>query len=275
MSKKNKKEAKDNMQQLDPNAQGPEQAVGENGAMEKYAVKTSSKKINKREALIRILTIVLIILLLLLFGLFSCSTYIINGNFTVTTNADAFNAGIALSETDDFTNPSRILEGSKFENMREGTFPLLPADVDQYNGSHNFLTEDGMYYFTYTYYVKNTGTKAAGYNAKMNIDTVTQGTDEAVRVMIIKNGQGTVYGKPKLGTTSVLEEYADKNFISNKLVASVANEDFKPGDIDKITVVIWFEGEDPECVDDILEGEIKFSMDLNIIEELENGDEAA
>ena len=47
------------------------------------------------------------------------------------------------------------------------------------------------------------------------------------------------------------------------------------GDMDKITVVIWFEGDDPECVDDILEGEIKFSMDINVIEELDNGGEAA
>ena len=39
--------------------------------------------------------------------------------------------------------------------------------------------------------------------------------------------------------------------------------------MDKITVVIWFEGDDPECVDDILEGEIKFSMDINVIEELD------
>ena len=99
-----------------------------NDNMGKYSVKTSSKKLNKREALIRILSIILVILLLFLFGLFACTTYISNGNFTVTTNADAFNAGIAVSETPDFSNPSRILEGSAFENMREGTYPLLPAD---------------------------------------------------------------------------------------------------------------------------------------------------
>lgn len=265
---KKKKNQENNAPQLDSSA-------ADNGKMGKYSVKTSSKKINKREALIRILTIILIILLLLLFGLFACSTYITSGNFTVTTNADAYNAGIALSETSDFANPERILEGSKFENMREGTYPLLPSDVDKYEGSKNFLTEDGMYYFSYSFYVKNTGTDDAGYNAKLNIDSVTQGADEAVRVMVIVNGSGTVYAKPQLGTNSVLEEYAEKNFVSNRLVASVANENFKAGDMDKITVVIWFEGDDPECVDDILEGEIKFSMDINVIEELDNGGEAA
>ena len=270
MSKK-KKNSQGQMPQLDPTAQNP----GTDDKMGKYSVKTNSKKINKREALIRILTIILIILLLLLFGLFACSTYINNGNFTVTTNADAYNAGISLSETKDFKNGARILEGSKFENMREGTYPLLPPDINDYEGSHNFLTEDGMYYFTYSFYVKNTGTDTAGYSAKMNVDSVTQGTDEAVRVMITVNGESTVYAKPVLGTKSVLEEYADKNFVSNRLVATIANDDFKPGDMDRITVAIWFEGEDPECVDDILEGEVKFSMDINLIEELDNGGEAA
>ena len=95
---KKKKNQENNAPQLDSSA-------ADNGNMGKYSVKTSSKKINKREALIRILTIILIILLLLLFGLFACSTYITSGNFTVTTNADAYNAGIALSETSDFANP--------------------------------------------------------------------------------------------------------------------------------------------------------------------------
>ena len=246
-----------------------------NDNMGKYSVKTSSKKLNKREALIRILSIILVILLLFLFGLFACTTYISNGNFTVTTNADAFNAGIAVSETPDFSNPSRILEGSAFENMREGTYPLLPADLNDYDGSHNFLTEEGMYYFTYSFYVKNTGTESAGYSAKLNLDSATQGADEAVRVMVTFNGESTVYAKPVLGSTSVLEQFADKNFVSSRQVVTFANENFEAGAMDIITVAIWFEGEDPECVDDILEGEVKFSMDLNLIEKLDGGGEAA
>lgn len=261
MAKKNKKDAQ------------PTPAA--NDKMGKYSVKTSSKKLNKREALIRILTIILIILLLFLFGLFACTTYISNGNFTVTTNADAFNAGIAISETADFSSPARILEGSEFENMREGTYPLLPDDINDYDGSHNFLTEDGMYYFTYSFYVKNTGTEKAGYTAKLNVDSVTQGADEAVRVMVTHNDESTVFAKPSLGSTSVLEAYADKNFVSNRQVASFSNENFEAGSVDRFTVAIWFEGDDPECVDDILEGEIKFSMDLKLIETLDDSGEAA
>ncbi len=262
MAKKNKKDAQ------------PTPAAG-NGAMGKYSVKTSSKKLNKREALIRILTVILIILLLFLFGMFACTTYISNGSFTVSTNAEAFNAGIAISETPDFESPERILEGSVYENMKEGTYTLLPDDITDYDGSHNFLTEEGMYYFTYSFYVKNTGTEDAGYTAKLNVDSVTQGADEAVRVMVTVNDESTVYAKPALGTDSVLEEFADKNFISNMSVMNFSNENFEAGSIDRVSVAIWFEGEDPECVDDILEGEVKFSMDLDLIETLDESAETA
>lgn len=261
MAKKNKKDAQ------------PVSATDDK--MGKYSVKTSSKKLNKREALIRILTIILVILLLFLFGLFACTTYISSGNFTVTTNADAFNAGIAISETADFKNPARILEGNAYEDMREGTYPLIPEDINEYDGSHNFLTEDGMYYFTYSFYVKNTGTEKAGYTAQLDVESATQGADEAVRVMVTHNDETQVYAKPALGSSSVLEQYADKNFVSNRQVGSFSNENFEAGAVDRFTVVIWFEGDDPECVDDILEGEVKFSMDLKLIETLDNSEESA
>lgn len=260
MAKKKAKDADNQNPQLENNDQ--------NEQMEKYSVKTNSKKVNKREALIRILTIILIILLLFLFGLFACTTYIKSGNFTVTASSEAFDAGLALSETKDFTNPQRILEGSKYEEMREGTFPLIPEDVDQYEGSKNF-NDGGMYYFTYSFYVKNTGSDDAGYSAKLNLDSTTEGADEALRIMIIKGDKRITYAKPALGTDNVLEVYADKNFISNRLIATVTNEDFKAGDMEKITVVAWFEGDDPECVNDILEGEVKMSMDMNVYKPLD------
>ena len=42
-------------------------------------------------------------------------------------------------------------------------------------------------------------------------------------------------------------------------------KDFKVGDIDKYTIVIWVEGDDPECKNNLIGGEIK--MHMNLIEE--------
>ena len=43
------------------------------------------------------------------------------------------------------------------------------------------------------------------------------------------------------------------------------NEDFKVGDIDKYTVVIFIEGNDEECTDALIGGEI--GLHMKIIEE--------
>ena len=37
-------------------------------------------------------------------------------------------------------------------------------------------------------------------------------------------------------------------------------KDFKSGEIDKFTIVIWVEGDDPECKDNLIGGEMKVHM---------------
>ena len=37
-------------------------------------------------------------------------------------------------------------------------------------------------------------------------------------------------------------------------------ENFKPNDVDKYTVVVYLEGDDPQCINDILGGEMKMDM---------------
>jgi hypothetical protein len=43
---------------------------------------------------------------------------------------------------------------------------------------------------------------------------------------------------------------------------SELRENFQPGEVDKYTVVIWLEGNDPECINDIIGGELKMQMNL-------------
>ena len=46
----------------------------------------------------------------------------------------------------------------------------------------------------------------------------------------------------------------------------IKREKFKSKDKDKYTVVIWLEGNDPDCVDNIIGGTLKLSMDFKIAE---------
>ena len=40
---------------------------------------------------------------------------------------------------------------------------------------------------------------------------------------------------------------------------------FRPGDITKYTVVVWLEGNDPECTDQVIGGTIKIDMAMSIV----------
>lgn len=249
-------------------------------AMGKYGVKSESKKVKKREALIRILTIILVLMLLFLSLMFACSSYVNKaGDFTVTMDKDAYNMGITLSEKADFMQSSRFLTGEKCVDMLDTTLEWLPDDLDDIDGSHN--NSNGQSFLAYTFYVKNGGTVDVKYEAEILIDAVSLGVDEAMRVMVFRNGEPTIYAKPQKGTTDKREENLDdngvsrypidKNFVSSTKVMENKVDLFKAGDIDKYTVVVWLEGWDPECVNKILEGEIKMSMKF-LCEEADGSD---
>ena len=83
--------------------------------------------------------------------------------------------------------------------------------------------------------------------------------------MVIKNGEETVYAKAQKGSTE--PEPDTVPFLSNTKVLENTTEDFAPGAVDKYTVVIWLEGNDPECIDDIRGGVVKMSMNFNVLDE--------
>ena len=47
---------------------------------------------------------------------------------------------------------------------------------------------------------------------------------------------------------------------------------FKPLDQTKFTVVVWLEGDDPECVDRVIDGLAKLEMNFQVIGESETDD---
>ncbi len=55
-------------------------------------------------------------------------------------------------------------------------------------------------------------------------------------------------------------------FESENVVCRVLREDSHPEEVDKYTVVIWLEGEDPECVNDIMGGYVEFRMKFYLVD---------
>ena len=90
--------------------------------------------------------------------------------------------------------------------------------------------------------------------------TITVGYDEnGKRQMVV------VYGKTKSNGTGK-EGDCDSTFLSSVKVMQTKRDKFKPKEKDKYTVVIWLEGNDPDCVDAIVGGTIKFGMKFRIVE---------
>ena len=54
-----------------------------------------------------------------------------------------------------------------------------------------------------------------------------------------------------------------ENFLSDKLVCQYENKEFLVGNVDRYTIVIWMEGDDPDCVDEIIGGSVQFSMSID------------
>ena len=228
--------------------------------MKPFVVRTTARSVRRRNLMLRIFGIVLLIAILLLAVFYALSAFVNKaGNFTVWISDEQRNL-ITLSNTADFAECTTLLEADVIPQMDNITKSWMPDDLDEIDGCHN-----GENYIAYTFYLKNAGENEIDYTAQIDIHAVTKEADNAVRVMVIKNGEETVYAKAQKGSDE--PEPDTVAFLSNTRVLKNTTEDFKPGDVDKYTVVIWLEGNDPECVDDIKGGVVKMSMNFEVLEE--------
>lgn len=71
--------------------------------------------------------------------------------------------------------------------------------------------------------------------------------------------------KEPVATTDVPLKIVE--FMDDEIVFDLTEDDMNPGDIVKYTIVVWIEGDDPECVDSIRGGYVKLNWFFNIVEE--------
>ena len=186
------------------------------------------------------------------------------GNFTINLDRlELFRKGIAIADEGYFEKPTARLTANTVTDATNISIDDLPEDVDQIDGGHN-----GDNYMAYTYYVRNAGKEDVYYEASITLDSCAKGAEEAVRVAVWRNGERTVYAWPSADGTP---EDGCENFVDEKTVCRFREEDFLVGNVDKYTIVIWMEGDDPECVDRIVGGSVEFSMHISA----DNDDESS
>lgn len=221
-------------------------------------VKLLSEKMKERDKKIRIVKIaILIMALFLIIIYFILRVFLETGDFTISLDQEfAKSEGIIMYENSSNKIDRRILKAQKVEFMDNISVKWLPQDIDKTGeGAHN-----GDNYLAYTFYLENKGAETVNYWYEVKIDEVIKNVDEAVRIAIYRNGERTIYAKPNSRTGEA--EDGTTKFYSASSVCVEPRRDFKSGDIDRFTIVIFIEGDDPECQDNLIGGEMKMHMDI-------------
>ena len=215
-------------------------------------IKKRKKAFLKTKVVIGLLILVFLLIFTILGILFNVN------KFTITLdNKLQDEKGIILYSDPNEKAHQRKLFASALNDMDNISYDWIPKDVhtSSNGGSHN-----GDNYIAYTFYIENEGEVSVNYWYSIIIDDVIKRVDEAVRVIVFLNDEETVYAKINNETGE-----AEKNtepFYKDDVVVLKSRNDFKVGDVDKFTIVIYLEGDDPDCLNDIIGGEIKMHMEI-------------
>ena len=226
-------------------------------------LRRTAAEIKRYRVLIRVLPIAMSIAVVTLALVYTITTmYTKFGSFTVTVNKyDNVAHALTLSETPDFKDMTSRLNAASSQEITNISVTTLPLDLDKINGSHN-----GDNYMAYTFYCRNAGTEAVTYEYELFIANMTLEIEDAVRIRLYVNGEYEDYAKTRNdgqgaepGTTEFLTE---ETILRKELHLT-------PGEYTKFTIVVWLEGDDPECVDTILGGVFKIDMNMSVLGESE------
>ena len=215
-------------------------------------------KIKREKKASRNLKIALLVILLVVVIIYFVIGIVYNsGNFSITLDRNLYyDKGIIIYEEEEYKVYRSELLAETPETFDNINYNWLPADIDEHEGgAHN-----GENYLAYTFYIENIGEEVADYWSEVVIDDVIKDVDEAVRIRIYRDGEYVTYAKES--ETGQAEEGTTK-FSSEELVVREHVEGFEPGSVSKYTIVMWIEGTDPECTDNILGGEFKVHMEFN------------
>ena len=221
-------------------------------------IEEKAKKEKRKRIRNKVFKTLLIVIIIFLINVYIILSLFYKGeNFTVTLDSEyGRESGLVIYEEQANKYERTFLRSKDIEYFTDISVNWLPENIDnEGDGSHN-----GRNYIAYTFYAENMGQDTINYWTTIKIDDVVKNVDEAIRVMVFKNGNKVIYAKNNKTTGE--PEPDTVAFKNDDTVMLELSENFKVGDIDKYTVVIWVEGDDPECKDDLIGGEIKMHMTL-------------
>ena len=208
------------------------------------------------------------------------------GLFVVSVEPRLSHEGFMISSTEDFASPRVKLFSDALEDCNNISVNSIATDVDEHEGEHSLnidnvtnnvdsaawvmlITNGDMEVFAKQ---RNDGTPERIYNYSGYPLVENMGSKGQVNV-ISDSYKGYITDKD-LENFRYLEkeglyELATHPFEGEKTITKGTRLELKPGGVDKYTVVIWLEGDDPDCVDDIKQGTIGLGMTFTKVDKYE------
>lgn len=277
------------------------------GLFQRYNAKRDSKSIAKSVKWKRRAGIALVISLLILLLLWIVSWLLTTiGDLVISVDSGAAKKGITISANEDGSDPQTKLYANMVKDVTNITYDWLPATLDMEGfGNHNGrnymaytfqLTNNGKETIDYVSTLKavraaksadeacrimvyRNGEPAVYAKENMGLTTDDNSPEPYEKIFkkvipenynapseeeIEKAAEEPQNKEPVEVTDEPLEitQWDDKTTVFNN-----TREGIDPGETDKYTIVMWIEGEDPECIDDIRGGYVKLEWFFNIADE--------
>ncbi len=261
--------------------------------------KNARRQVKERKIVIIIAICLLVLALvgMLIYGFYSAVEI---NNFSIYVDSEGSRV-LSLSETAHFVSGTQHLEIKGPEYMDNTSLFLCPTGdepikdklVEIVTGEGQQSTKED-FYFASSFFLKNVTDKTQVYNEFFKIKECTQGVEKALRVMLVRDYDVTVYAKKdeegnqekvvptekQVFTPIVFTE--DENGAINMVregenawMAEPFKDDefvfyneyftIEPGEIRKYSVIVWLEGWDEDCNDDIIGGLLKIDFAFEVI----------
>jgi hypothetical protein len=215
-------------------------------------------KYNLRKKVLRIIALASATLLLIIY-IFAL-LYKERGSFTVSVNKhEMVTYGLSLCENRDLSRPTSVLNMKIDQSITNIAEEDIPDNVDMIDGANC-----GENHLAYTFYLFNASdVDEINYEWQVRMSNIYNGIDEAIRVKLYIDGEPTTYAKTSSDGSG--PEVNTKEFYSTDVVAMGRKDNFSSNSVTKFTILIWLEGTDPDCLDWIKGGSMRFEMLFSII----------
>ena len=268
-----------------------------------YVIKNKKARAQVKERkVVIIIAIILLVLAIIGVALYGFYSAVEVNNFSIYVQNEGSRI-LSLSSKPDFASASQHLEVSGPDYMDNtsiymspfGDIPIEDKLLEIAEGEGQMSTSEDKY-IAFTFYLKNISSDKQYYNEVFKINQSTQGMEKALRVMLIKDYNMTVYASPASDGSAervVCTEHAENAyspleftqnteglreihhkegegdwyttpFYSEEYIFYNQGFELMPEQTIKYSLIVWLEGWDPECVNDIIGGQLKVDFAFEI-----------